>query len=138
MSFHFFLSATSSLSPSSHSQHLKISFYFLFPSFPGSSPSSRPLQFLSEDLSGHPILLHSVEFYSKNKFEKLVHPVGFITRIYHDARSFERQSFSKVNKHTDSCVFGLLSTEAHQKLYAPTAVTLRNCISPQSLCGFAE
>ena len=25
------------LSPSSHSQHLKISFYFLFPSFPGSS-----------------------------------------------------------------------------------------------------
>ena len=38
------------LSPSSHSQHLKISFYFLVPSFPGSSPSSRPFQFLSEDL----------------------------------------------------------------------------------------
>jgi len=32
-----------------------------------------------------------VEFYSKNKFEKLVHPVGFIIRIYHDARSPERQ-----------------------------------------------
>jgi len=32
-----------------------------------------------------------VEFYSKNKFEKLVHLVGFITRIYHDARSSERQ-----------------------------------------------
>ena len=29
------------LSPLPHSQHLKISFYFLFPSFPGSSPSSR-------------------------------------------------------------------------------------------------
>ena len=28
------------LSPSTHSQHLKNSFYFLFPSFPGSSPSS--------------------------------------------------------------------------------------------------
>jgi len=28
-----------------------------------------------------------VQFYSKNKFEKLVHLVGFITRIYHDARS---------------------------------------------------
>jgi len=27
-----------------------------------------------------------VEFYSKNKFEKLVHLVGLITRIYHDAR----------------------------------------------------
>jgi len=32
-----------------------------------------------------------VEFYSKNKFEKLVHPVGFIIGIYHDARSPERQ-----------------------------------------------
>ena len=40
------------LSPSSHSQHLKISFYFLFPSFPGSSPSSRPFQFISFILPG--------------------------------------------------------------------------------------
>ena len=48
------------LSPSSHSQHLKIYFYFLFTSFPGSSPSSRPFQFLSEDRFGHPILLHSL------------------------------------------------------------------------------
>ena len=32
-----------------------------------------------------------VEFYSKNKFEKLMHLVGFIIRIYHDARSPERQ-----------------------------------------------
>ena len=32
-----------------------------------------------------------VEFYSKNKFEKLVHLVGFIIRIYHDARSCECQ-----------------------------------------------
>jgi len=32
-----------------------------------------------------------VEFYSKNKFEKFVHLVGFIIRIYHDARSPERQ-----------------------------------------------
>ena len=30
-----------------------------------------------------------VEFYSKNKFEKFVHLVGFIIRIYHDARSPE-------------------------------------------------
>jgi len=44
------------LSPSSHSQHLKISFYFLFPPFPGSSPSSRTFQFFSEDHFGHPIL----------------------------------------------------------------------------------
>jgi len=33
-----------------------------------------------------------VKFYSKNKFEKLVHLVGFITRIYHDVRLPERQS----------------------------------------------
>ena len=32
-----------------------------------------------------------VEFYSKNKFEKLVLIVGFIIRIYHDVRSPERQ-----------------------------------------------
>jgi len=30
-----------------------------------------------------------VELYSKNKFEKWVHLVGFIIRIYHDARSSE-------------------------------------------------
>ena len=37
-----------------------------------------------------------VEFYSKNKFEKLVHLVGFIIRIYHDARSSEWQLPMKV------------------------------------------
>ena len=36
--------------------------------------------------------LKHVEFYSKNKFEKLVHLVGFIIRIYHDAWSHECQS----------------------------------------------
>jgi len=35
--------------------------------------------------------LKHVEFYSKNKFEELVHLVGFIIRIYHDARSPECQ-----------------------------------------------
>jgi len=32
-----------------------------------------------------------VEFYSKNKLDKLVHLVGFIVRIYHNARSSECQ-----------------------------------------------
>jgi len=31
-----------------------------------------------------------MQFYSTNKLEKLVHLVGFIIRIYHDARSPER------------------------------------------------
>ena len=34
-----------------------------------------------------------VGFYSKSKFEKLVHLDGFIIRIYHDARSPERQIY---------------------------------------------
>jgi len=33
-----------------------------------------------------------VEFYSKNKFEELVHLSGFIKRIYHYAQSPERQT----------------------------------------------
>jgi len=37
-----------------------------------------------------------VAFYSKNKFEQLVYIVGFIIRIYHDARSHERQIFHKI------------------------------------------
>jgi len=42
-----------------------------------------------------------VEFYSKNKFEKLVHLVGFIIRIYHDARSADRQISGGVGVHRD-------------------------------------
>jgi len=33
-----------------------------------------------------------VEFYSKNKFEMLVHLVSFTIGMYHDARSSERQN----------------------------------------------
>ena len=40
---------------------------------------------------GHRNCPKHVEFYFKNKFEKLVRLVGFIIRIYHDARSPERQ-----------------------------------------------
>ena len=40
---------------------------------------------------GHRNCPKHVEFYSENKFEKLGHLVGFIIRIYHDARSTERQ-----------------------------------------------
>ena len=40
--------------------------------------------------------LKHVEFNSKNKFEKLVHLVGFIIRNYHNARSPEHQIFTVV------------------------------------------
>ena len=35
--------------------------------------------------------VRNMQFYSKYKFEKLVHLVGFIIRIYHDTRSPKRQ-----------------------------------------------
>ena len=40
---------------------------------------------------GHRNCPKHVDFYSKNKFEKLVHLVGFIIRIYHEARSPEHR-----------------------------------------------
>ena len=48
------------------------------------------IQYQSPD-DGQRYCLKHVEFYSKNKFEKLVHIVGFIIRICHDARSSECQ-----------------------------------------------
>ena len=53
---------------------------------------------------GQRICPKHVEFYSKNKFEKLVYLVGFITRIYHDAQSSERQT-SLLIFITDECVY---------------------------------
>jgi hypothetical protein len=42
--------------------------------------------------------LKNVEYYSKiNKFEKLVHIVGFIIEVYYDAQTYERQSNLKFN-----------------------------------------
>jgi len=38
-------------------------------------------------------------FYSKNKYDILVHLVGFIIRIYHDARSPERQILIFIHFH---------------------------------------
>jgi len=56
--------------------------------------------------------LKHVKFYSKNKFEKLVHLVGFIIRICHDARSSECQSYwtLKFQVFTLVVVFGVVTT----------------------------
>jgi hypothetical protein len=45
-----------------------------------------------------------IEFYSKNKFEKLVRLVGFIIRIYHDARPPECQ-INKQKQHSVHTVY---------------------------------
>jgi len=47
---------------------------------------------------GHKNCPKHVEFYSKNKFGKLVHLVGFIIRIYHDTRSPERQNKDSIQQ----------------------------------------
>jgi len=38
-----------------------------------------------------------VEFHSKNRFRKLVHLIGFVIRIYHDARSSECHTCSALS-----------------------------------------
>jgi len=67
-----------------------------------------------------------LEFYSKNKFEILEHLVGFIIRIYHDARSRERQnapnnsyhsSLVRVRGHTRAHLRAGLSDEIRVVLY---------------------
>ena len=52
------------------------------------------VQFYSPD-DGQGNCPKHVEFYSKNKFEKLVHVVGFIIIIYRNARSFQCQIDNK-------------------------------------------
>ena len=42
-------------------------------------------------MHGPMYIYKNVEFHSTNKFEQLVHLVGFIIRICHDARSYKRQ-----------------------------------------------
>jgi len=56
---------------------------------------------------GHRNYPKHVEFYSKNKFEELVHLVGFIIRIYHDAGSPERQKKKLLFKHAGQLVHKL-------------------------------
>ena len=65
------------LSPSSHSQYLKISFCFFSLSFPVSSSLSHPFQFLSKDLFGHPILLHSLQVTQPNYPLPFIHFIIF-------------------------------------------------------------
>ena len=50
------------------------------------------LVLLQQNQTSSVLIPKHVEFYFKNKFEKLVHLVCFIIRIYHDARPPERQN----------------------------------------------
>ena len=55
--------------------------------------------------SGRSVLILLAEFYSKNKFEKLVHLVAFIIRIYHDARPPEHQTCQQCCVSANLCAF---------------------------------
>jgi len=59
-----------------------------------------------------------VEFYSKNKFKKLVYIVGFIIRICHDTRSSERQiQFLLSSTCFEYLMFIFRKTIVHAALY---------------------
>jgi hypothetical protein len=50
-----------------------------------------------------------VEFHPKNKFEKLVHLVGFNIQICHDARSHERQKKKNYSVGTTTSCITIIS-----------------------------
>jgi len=60
------------------------------------------VRYLTPD-DGQKTCLKHVEFYSKNKFEKLVHLFGFIISIYHDARSSECQKHAANSRFSRFC-----------------------------------
>ena len=79
---------------------------------------------------GQRICPKHVEFYSKNKSEELVHLVGFIVRIYHDARSPERQKKKKVRVSLKFVAQRSDNNRAHASteslLFPYIQITLRN------------
>jgi len=66
-----------------------------------------------------------VEFYSKIKFKKLVHLIGFIIRLFHDARSPERQILlfrltnTKISKGTSHRWLKVIRIDDKLKLSCP-------------------
>jgi len=82
--------------------------------------------------------LKHVEFYSKSKFERLEHLVGFIIRIYHVARSPERQTLFPNFSFTRWNISTLLATSL---LPIRHCLTLMNvapvyCVVTTGGCGF--
>ena len=91
--------------------------------------------------------LKHVEFYSKHKFEKLVHLVGFIIRIYHDARSPERQIWKgdgvsfrdRTHWWRDSCMLTPGIEALFSSTRAPSRVSthiLRDNLTATPLCPY--
>jgi len=72
-----------------------------------------------DDLSDRNCPKH-VQFYSKNKFEKLMYLVGFIIRIYHNARSPRVKLFPPHTVCWPTVIFLLGSVPCHMHIYVYT------------------
>jgi len=70
-----------------------------------------------------------VEFYSKNKFEKLVQLVGSFIRIYHDTRSPERQNLANLVNVLDQDCFKTFVGRRWKKNWSKGELT--TCSSPE-------
>ena len=123
------------LSPSSHSQRLKISFHFFSPSFPGSSSSSRLFQFLSEGLFGHPILLHSLQV-TQPTYPSPLYPFYYIFSfpIVHQLVKklwylLEKFNFLLVSVHSKVVYVELISYDP--RAFIQTWCLRKSCRSPE-------
>ena len=71
-----------------------------------------------------------VEFYSKNKFEKLVNLVGFVIRIYHDARSPERQIIFLILSYPYLCTDVTILRSNHTNALCMLPPLYSHCYTP--------
>ena len=65
-----------------------------------------------------------VEFYSKNKLEKLVHLVGFIIRTNHDSRSSVRQMGADASEGFSVSIFSVEVPYPRKPILIPTAMRI--------------
>ena len=68
-----------------------------------------------------------VEFYSKKKCEKSVHLIGFIIRIYHDARSYECQAVHVEMNLIETCA----SKNKQRNVWPRYETTIKRCARVQ-------
>ena len=78
-----------------------------------------------------------VEFKSKNKFEKIVHQVDFIIRIYHDSPSPERQTVTSIVSYNSDYLVRWFWSEKHSERHPRCCVQLL-ALYAFSLCGHLE
>jgi hypothetical protein len=81
------------------------------------------IQYLTHD-DGQKTYPKYVEFYSKNKFEKLLHLVGFVIRIYHNAWSSGCQNRLMHSGVINTTILGLCLSDMFKPLKGHPGVRL--------------